>query len=57
MGNIHFVKRARKDNSVAKKGESYYWWCFKYSKEKHYSKEYPSTEQLIESAYEEQEHV
>jgi len=26
MARTHFVKSARKDNPVCKKGESYYWW-------------------------------
>lgn len=26
MARVHFVKKARKKNPVAKKGESYYWW-------------------------------
>lgn len=28
MPHVTFVKKARKDNPVAKKGESYYWWAF-----------------------------
>jgi len=30
MPRVHFVKKARKDNSAAKAGESYYWWKFRY---------------------------
>jgi len=26
MARAHFVKKARKDNPVALKGESYWWW-------------------------------
>ena len=26
MPRVHFVKKARKDNSAVKKGESYFWW-------------------------------
>ena len=37
MPRVHHVKSARKDNPVAKKGESYYWWKFRYGG-KRYSK-------------------
>ncbi|MBU8921233.1 MAG: hypothetical protein KOO63_05390 [Bacteroidales bacterium] len=29
MPRVHFVAKARKDNEVCKKGESYYWWKHK----------------------------
>lgn len=29
MPKVHFVKKARKDNPVCKRGESYYWASFK----------------------------
>lgn len=51
MGNIHFVKHARKDNPVAKKGESYWWWSIAYDSEKHYSKTKPTSQQIMESYY------
>lgn len=45
MPRVHFVKKARKDNPVAKKGESYHYWTpFRSSKK--YSKEYPRQSQL-----------
>lgn len=50
MARAHFVKKARKDNSVVKKGESYYWWKFRFGG-KHYSKGSPSRSQLTQSAF------
>ena len=50
MPRVHFVKSARKDNPVAKKGESYYWWQF-YRSGKSYSKTRPRQSQLTRSAY------
>lgn len=50
MPRVHFVKKARKDNPVAKAGESYYWWAFRYGG-KHFSKTYPKGSQLTQSAY------
>jgi hypothetical protein len=50
MPRVHFVKKARKDNPVAKKGESYYWWKFRYGG-KRYSTEPPKASQLTQSAY------
>lgn len=50
MPRVHFVKSARKDNPVAKKGESYYWWKFRYGG-KRYSKEPPKASQLTQSPY------
>ncbi|KPK66575.1 MAG: hypothetical protein AMS21_02115 [Gemmatimonas sp. SG8_38_2] len=48
MPRVHHVKKAQKDNSVAKKGESYYWWKFRYGG-KQYSKTYPRASQLTQS--------
>jgi len=50
MARANFVKKARKDNSVVKKGESYYWWKFAYGS-KQYSKEAPSRSQLTQSGF------
>ena len=50
MARAHFVKKARKDNPVAKKGESYYWWEFPYGG-KHYSKEMPRRSSLTQSEF------
>lgn len=48
MPRVHHVKKARKDNPVAKKGESYYWWKNRYGP-KRYSKTYPRQSQLTSS--------
>lgn len=45
MPRVTYVKKARKDNPVAKKGESYYWWKFRYGG-KRYSRTYPAGSQL-----------
>ena len=50
MTRLHFVKKARKDNPVAKKGESYYWWKFAFGR-KQFSKDRPRNSQLTQSAY------
>lgn len=50
MPRVTFVKAARKDNPVAKKGESYYWWKFRYGG-KRYSLKRPRPSQLTRSAY------
>lgn len=50
MARVHFVKKARKDNSVVKAGESYYWWAFRYGG-KHCSKTHPRPSQLTQSEY------
>lgn len=63
MAKVHFVKAARKDNPVAKKGESYYWWKPMVGGRggaKRFSKERPKPSQLTQSEflsrlYEEQE--
>ena len=57
MPRIHHVKKAAKDNSVCKKGESYYWWCTRitsgksYIKRKHLSKNPPRQSQLTSSPF------
>jgi hypothetical protein len=48
MPKVHFVAKARKANSVCKKGESYYWWEFRYGG-KRYSKNRPRPSQLTQS--------
>ncbi len=50
MARLHFVKSARKDNPVAKKGESYYWWQ-NYKSPKRFSKEKPKRHQMTNSAF------
>ncbi len=50
MARATFVKKALKDNPVAKRGESYWWWSFRFGG-KHYSKERPKPSQLTQSEY------
>lgn len=50
MTTVHFVKAARKDNDVCRRGESYYWWKFRYGG-KHYSVTRPRPSQLTQSAF------
>ncbi|KKN02397.1 hypothetical protein LCGC14_1118200 [marine sediment metagenome] len=50
MPQVHLVKKARKDNSVVKKGESYYWWKFNFGS-KMYSKTKPRRSQLTQSGF------
>jgi len=50
MARVHFVKSARKDNSVAKKGESYYWWQHAFQP-KQLSKNQPTRSQIQSSAF------
>lgn len=50
MARAHFVKKARKDNPAVLKGESYYWWKFRYGP-KHYSKTRPTASQLTNSPF------
>lgn len=50
MPRVHFVTKARKDNPAVKKGESYYWWKFRYGG-KRYSATRPRPSQLTQSAY------
>lgn len=54
MPRVHFVKSARKDNPVAKKGESYYWWKPMVGGRggaKRFSKEQPSRSQTTQSEF------
>jgi|GEM_PF-2990692 len=54
MARATFVKSARKDNPVAKKGESYYWWAFMQGGRggpKRYSKTPPTRSQLTQSEF------
>ena len=48
MAKVHHVKSARKDNPVANKGESYYWWKHKFGR-KQFSKTRPRASQLTQS--------
>ena len=50
MPRVTYVKRAQKDNPVAKKGEPYYWWKFRFGG-KHYSQTYPARSQLTQSNF------
>lgn len=50
MARATFVKHARKDNPVAKKGDMYWWWKFRFGG-KHYSKTHPRPSQLTQSDY------
>jgi hypothetical protein len=52
MARVHFVKKARKDQKEAgiKKGDSYYWWEFKFAG-KHVSKTPPRRSQLTQSSF------
>lgn len=50
MPRVTHVKKARKDNPVCKKGESYYWWKFRYGG-KRFSLTRPRASQLTQSAY------
>lgn len=54
MARAHFVQSARKDNPVAKKGESYWWWKHMIGGRggpKQYSKERPKPSQLTTSDF------
>lgn len=50
MPKLHFVKKARKDNPVAVRGESYYWWKFAFGS-KQFSKAAPSRSRLTQSDF------
>jgi len=50
MAQATFVKKARKDNPVCKKGESYWWWEFRFGG-KHYSLTKPRPSQLTQSEF------
>ena len=40
MPRVNYVKKARKNNPAVKRGESYFWWKFRYGG-KQYSKTRP----------------
>ena len=50
MPKLNFVKKARKDNPVAKRGEPYYWWKFAFGS-KQYSATRPPRSSLTQSEY------
>jgi len=52
MAHVTFVKKARKDypDNNIKKGDSYYWWSFRFG-EKYKSKTAPSRSQLTQSSF------
>ena len=52
MPQVHFVKKARKTNKTLgiKKGDSYYWWKFRYGG-KHVSTKHPRPSQLTQSDF------
>jgi len=52
MATVTFVKKARKDypEEGIKKGESYYWWKFRFGS-KNYSKTQPRPSQLTQSDF------
>ena len=50
MPKVNFVKAAAKDNRVAKKGENYYWWKFRFGG-KYLSKTPPRPSQLTQSDF------
>lgn len=50
MPRVTHVKKARQDNPVCKKGESYYWWKFRYGG-KRFSLTYPTRSQLTQSNF------
>lgn len=53
MAHAHLVKAARKDypDVGIKKGESYWWWKFNFSRTVHRSKTQPKRSQLTQSAF------
>lgn len=50
MPRVHHVEKARKDNPVCKKGESYYHWQL-FKQPKQYSLTYPRASQLTGSEF------
>lgn len=50
MPKVHFVKKARKDNPIAKRGEPYYWWKHAFGP-KQFSKKRPRPSQLTQSSF------
>ena len=57
MPRVHFVKKARKDHpNGIKRGDSYYWWEFRYGGAR-YSKTGPKPSQLTQSSFLQQYHT
>jgi len=50
MPRVTYVKAARKDNRVCKKGEPYFWWKFRFGG-KHFSLTRPRPSQLTQSSF------
>lgn len=50
MPRVHHVKKARKDHRDIKKGESYYWWKFRYGGRRT-SRIRPTRQQLTQSGF------
>lgn len=50
MPKLNFVKKARKDNPVVKKGEPYFWWKFAFGA-KQYSAKTPARSRLTQSEF------
>lgn len=50
MPKLNFVKKARKDNPVCKKGESYFWWKFAFGS-KQFSSARPERSRLTQSEF------
>ena len=50
MAKAHFVNKARKDNPAVQKGESYWWWKFRFGS-KRYSATKPTRGQLTQSYF------
>ena len=50
MPRVYHIKKARKDNPVAKKGEEYYWWQNAF-RAKQFSKTRPKPSQITGSAF------
>jgi len=50
MPKLNFVKKARKDNPVVSKGESYFWWKFAFGS-KQFSKVRPARSRLTQSEF------
>lgn len=50
MPKLNFVKKARKDNPVVSRGESYFWWKFAFGA-KQYSAARPARYRLTQSEF------
>ena len=50
MPRVNYVKKARQANSVAKVGEPYYWWKFRFGG-KRFSKTPPKRSELTQSSF------